>query len=53
MLGDRHRASQGHYHEAVFVTRHRLQHVGAFTYLPAGKRGIPHRPHQGVDGVDF
>ena len=51
LLGDGHCARQSHNDKAVFVTCHRLKHVGGFAELAAGECGFRHRPHQIVNGM--
>ncbi len=49
LLGHSHRPRQGHHHKTILVAGHGFQHVGGFTQLPAGERGLRHRPHQVID----
>jgi hypothetical protein len=53
LLGHGHRAGEGHDHEAFFVARHSLQHVGGFAELAACKRSLRHGAHEVVDGVNL
>ena len=53
LFGDRHRAGQGHDHEAVLVAGHGFEDVDGLTQLPAGECGLGHGAHQVVDRMHF
>ena len=53
LLGDGHRAGQGHHNEAFLVARHGFQHVGAFANLASGEGGVAHGADKVIHGLDL
>ena len=53
LLGHGHRAGKRHHNEGILVARHGFEHVGRLAELASRKRGVRHRAHQIVDGMDL